>query len=172
MTATTQRDAPTFEDLEAYRGELVGYCYRVLGASSEAEDAVQETLTKAWRNLDRFEGRSSLRTWLYRIASNTCFDMGGAVQRRARPMDLSQPWSLEGSFGEILPEATWVQPLPGARAVTTTWGADPSIAVEDRESLRLAFVTVSAERIEQGVSVLGTLFREAIAKAAPQPRAA
>lgn len=141
MTSTTDRHAPTFEDLEAYRGELVGYCYRMLGASSEAEDAVQETLTKAWRSLDRFEGRSSLRTWLYRIASNTCFDMSAAVQRRARPMDLSQPWSLDGSFGEILPEATWIQPVPGTSMATTRWGADPSVAVEDRESLRLAFIS-------------------------------
>ncbi|MEZ5180881.1 MAG: sigma-70 family RNA polymerase sigma factor [Acidimicrobiales bacterium] len=140
MTATTQRNAPTFDELERYRGELTGNCYRMLGASSEAEDAVQETLTKAWRNLDRFEGRSSLRTWLYRIASNTCFDMTGAVQRRARPMDLSQPWSLDGSFGEILPEATWIQPVPGASMSTSTWGAEPSAAVEDRESLRLAFI--------------------------------
>jgi RNA polymerase sigma-70 factor (ECF subfamily) len=136
VTTTTSY---TFEDLEAFRGELVGYCYRMLGSSSEAEDAVQEALTKAWRNLDRFEGRSSLRTWLYRIASNTCFDQLGAVQRRARPMDLSQPWSLDGSFGEILPEATWIQPLPGGR---TRPGADePGAVVEARESVRLAFIS-------------------------------
>ncbi|MEZ5205006.1 MAG: sigma-70 family RNA polymerase sigma factor [Acidimicrobiales bacterium] len=140
MVAPTHPASPTFDDLESYRAELVGYCYRMLGASSEAEDAVQETLTKAWRNLDRFEGRSSVRTWLYRIASNTCFDLSGAVQRRARPMDLSEPWTLDGSFGEILPEATWVQPLPGGRA-RPQGGDDPSVVVEDREGLRLAFIS-------------------------------
>jgi RNA polymerase sigma-70 factor (ECF subfamily) len=129
----------TFDDLEQYRGELIGYCYRMLGSSSEAEDAVQDTLTKAWRNLHRFEGRSSLRTWLYRIASNACFDQVGAVQRRARPMDLSQSWSLDGSFGEILPEATWIQPLPGGRSRPDA--NDPGAVVESRESVRLAFIS-------------------------------
>jgi RNA polymerase sigma-70 factor (ECF subfamily) len=136
-TATTR--SHSFEDLEAFRGELVGYCYRMLGSSSEAEDAVQEALTKAWRNLDRFEGRSSLRTWLYRITSNVCFDQMSAVQRRARPMDLSQPWSLDGSFGEILPEATWIQPLPGGRVRPDA--AEPGAVVEARESVRLAFIS-------------------------------
>lgn len=77
-------------ELESYRRELNAYCYRMLGSPFEAEDAVQETLFKAWRNLDTFEGRSSLRTWLYRIASNVCFDMLKSGQRRAMPMDLNE----------------------------------------------------------------------------------
>jgi RNA polymerase sigma-70 factor (ECF subfamily) len=130
--------AATAEDLEAYRGELVGYCYRMLGSAPDAEDAVQLTLTKAWRALDRFEGRSSLRTWLYRIASNVCFDELRAGQRRARPMDLSGPWEAQGPIGEILPEATWIGPLPDDRVRASM--PDPAAAAEVRESLRLAFV--------------------------------
>src|SRR6202451_3696155 len=75
-------------DLEPFRRELTGYCYRMLGSGFEAEDAVQETMLRAWRAQDRFEGRSSVRSWLYRIATNVCIDMGRQVQRRARPMDM------------------------------------------------------------------------------------
>src|SRR6476659_6903314 len=75
--------------LEAHRVELTGYCYRILGSAFEAEDAVQETFIRAWRSFDRFEGRASFRSWLYKIATNVCFDMKGASQRRARPIDIN-----------------------------------------------------------------------------------
>src|ERR1700730_19017415 len=74
--------------LESHRGELTGYCYRMMGAGSEAEDAVQETMVRAWASIDRFEGRSSLRTWLYSIANNICIDMLRSPQRRGRPMEM------------------------------------------------------------------------------------
>ncbi len=89
-TATTDLDAT----LEQYRVELTGYCYRMLGSSFEAEDAVQDTMIRAWRSLDKFEGRSSLRSWLYRIATNVCLDMLSAGNKRARPMDLTESTPL------------------------------------------------------------------------------
>ena len=127
-------------DLEPFRRELTGYCYRMLGSGFEAEDAVQETMVRAWRNADRFEGRSSLRSWLYRIATNVCIDMQRQVQRRARPMEMgpSSP-PVESLLGPLLPEATWITPIPDA-AVSTA-GLDPAEQAEYRESIRLAFVT-------------------------------
>src|SRR5260370_29941561 len=77
--------------LESHRRELTGYCYRMLGAGSEAEDAVQETMVRAWASIDRFEGRSTLRTWLYSIANNVCVDMLRSPQRRAPPMEEGPP---------------------------------------------------------------------------------
>src|SRR5579859_2305259 len=100
------------DDLELYRRELTGYCYRMLGSGFEAEDAVQETLVRAWRAGDRFEGRSSVRSWLYRIATNVCLDMLRGRQRRARPMELggSLPPEPE-SLATVLPEHAWVSPI-------------------------------------------------------------
>src|SRR5438445_12012757 len=100
------------DELEVYRRELTGYCYRMLSSGFEAEDAVQDTLLRAWRSIDRFEGRASLRSWLYRIATNVCLDMLGGKQRRARPMDLGGARSPDGPIGEILPEVPWIEPAP------------------------------------------------------------
>src|ERR1044072_6684126 len=88
LSGVSTADTALELDLEAYRRELTGYCYRMLGSSFEAEDAVQETMVRAWRNLDTFEGRSSVRSWLYRIATNVCLDLLRGRQRRAAPMDL------------------------------------------------------------------------------------
>jgi RNA polymerase sigma-70 factor (ECF subfamily) len=126
-------------DLEPFRRELTGYCYRMLGSGFEAEDAVQDTMIRAWRNRDRFEGRSSLRSWLYRIATNVCIDMHRQVQRRARPMEMgpaSPP--IESHLGPLLPEATWVTPIPDDRVAPDT--ADPAEIALHRETIRLAFV--------------------------------
>src|SRR4051812_38316438 len=104
-------------ELEAHRRELTGYCYRMLGSGFEAEDAVQETLVRAWKSIDRFEGRSALRSWLYRIATNVCVDMQRGPQRRARPMDLGPSSSADSALGGIVPEHAWVQPIQDARVV-------------------------------------------------------
>ncbi len=133
--------APETElDLESYRRELTGYCYRMMGSGFEAEDAVQETMVRAWRKADGFEGRSSVRSWLYRIATNVCIDMQRQVQRRARPMEMG-PASPpdESRLGPPLPEATWVTPVADDRVVGDL--SDPADVAEFRESIRLAFVT-------------------------------
>jgi RNA polymerase sigma-70 factor (ECF subfamily) len=124
--------------LERYRVELTGYCYRMLGSAFEAEDAVQETLVRAWRGLDRFEGRSALRSWLYRIATNVCLSMLTASQRRARPMDLAPATTADTPLPVALPEAVWIEPVPDGRVVPD--GGDPAEVAVARESVRLAFV--------------------------------
>jgi RNA polymerase sigma-70 factor (ECF subfamily) len=124
--------------LEGHRAELTGYCYRMLGSAFEAEDAVQETLVRAWRAIDRFEGRSQLRSWLYRIATNVCLDMATARQRRARPMDLGPAASADNGLAPPLPETAWLEPIPDGRVVPT--GGDPADVIVARESIRLAFV--------------------------------
>mgnify|MGYP004485597519 CR=1 FL=1 len=127
----------TIEQLERHRGELTGYCYRMLGSAFEAEDAVQDTLVRAWRGIGDFEGRSALRSWLYRIATNVCLTMLGGAQRRARPMELGPPGSGGATFpGEPRPDEIWVGPVPDARVLP----ADPAEVVVGRESIRLAFV--------------------------------
>src|ERR1700730_2320702 len=106
-----------FGDLEQHRRELTAYCYRMLGSPFEAEDAVQETLLRGWRAIERVEGRASLRSCLYRIATNVCLDMLDGKERRARPMDLGPARSPDGPLGEILPEVTWVEPVPDGRVM-------------------------------------------------------
>jgi RNA polymerase sigma-70 factor, ECF subfamily len=101
--------------LEQVRVELIGYCYRMLGSAFEAEDAVQETLVRAWRRLDRFdEDGAPLRSWLYAIATNVCLDMLRSAQRRARAMDLGPASSAGAGLGVPLPERSWVWPIPTA----------------------------------------------------------
>jgi RNA polymerase sigma-70 factor (ECF subfamily) len=126
-----------FGDLERHRRELTAHCYRMLGSPFEAEDAVQDTLLRAWRSFDSFEGRASLRSWLYRIATNVCLDMLDSKQRRARPMELGEARSPDGPIGEILPETTWIEPVPD---VLVAGEGDPARVAESRESIRLAFV--------------------------------
>jgi RNA polymerase sigma-70 factor (ECF subfamily) len=128
----------TEANLEQYRAELTGYAYRMLGSAFEAEDAVQETFIRAWRALDRFEGRSALRSWLYRIATNVCLDMLASRERRARPMDLGPALTADTALGPALPDGKWVEPAPDARVLPT--GGDPATLSELRESIRLAFV--------------------------------
>jgi RNA polymerase sigma-70 factor (ECF subfamily) len=132
LTAT-----PAFGELEDHRRELTAHCYRMLGSPFEAEDAVQDTLLRAWRSLDRFEGRAALRSWLYRIATNVCLDMLKGRQRRARPMDLGAARSPDGPIGDILPEVTWIEPVPDGLVVSD---GDPAAVAESRETIRLAFV--------------------------------
>jgi RNA polymerase sigma-70 factor (ECF subfamily) len=125
--------------LEAYRPELTAHCYRMLGSAFEAEDAVQDTLVRAWKGLDRFEGRSALRSWLYRIATNVCLTMLSSAQLRVRPMDLGPAGSGRASDpGEPRPEQVWVGPVPDGRVLSGA--ADPADVVAGRESIRLAFI--------------------------------
>ncbi len=126
-------------DLEQHRRELTGFCYRMLGSGAEAEDAVQETFVKAWRSADRFEGRSSLRTWLFRIAHNVCIDMSRSPQRRARPVDLgpARPPDPE-HLAEVLPEDRWITPVADEAVIDLT--GDPASVAAARDSIRLAFV--------------------------------
>ncbi len=133
---TTELDVE--RELETHRRELTGYCYRMLGSGSEAEDAVQETLIRAWRSIDRFEGRSSLRSWLYRIATNVCLDMHRGPQRRARPMDLGPSSTVETAQLRPQPENTFVQPIADGRVLPED--GDPADVAAARESIRLAFV--------------------------------
>lgn len=125
-------------DFEQHRPELTGLCYRMLGSSFDAEDAVQETLIRAWRGFDRFEGRAAVRSWLHRIATNVCLDMLESRSRRARPMDLGPAGSAEAPFLDTLPEEAWILPIPDGRALQAP--GDPAELVSARETIRLAFV--------------------------------
>src|SRR5947208_3060677 len=123
--------------LDHYRRELTAYCYRMLGSPFEAEDAVQETMIRAWRGIDRFEGRAALRSWLYRIATNVSLDMLNGRERRARPMDLGPAHEPVAANLNTLPEATWIQPVPDTLVAED---ADPADVAVGRETVRLAFV--------------------------------
>src|SRR5579884_350218 len=118
--------------LDQYRGELTGYCYRMLASPFEAEDAVQETMLRAWRAYDRFEGRAALKSWLYRIATNVCLDMLNGRERRARPMDLGPSGEPIIDNLHTLPETTWLQPVPDTLL-------DPADLAQQKESIKLAF---------------------------------
>jgi RNA polymerase sigma-70 factor (ECF subfamily) len=124
----TADSAALEQQLEQHRSELKAYCYRMLASPFEAEDAVQETFIRAWRGFDRFEGRSALRSWLYRIATNVCLDMLSSKERRARPMDLGP--AREPVLENLsTPEVPWIEPIP-----------DPADVAVERDTIRLAFV--------------------------------
>jgi RNA polymerase sigma-70 factor, ECF subfamily len=136
--AATSASGELERQLEQHRAELTAYCYRMLASPFEAEDAVQETFLRAWRGIDRFEGRAALRSWLYRIATNVCLDMLNGRQRRARPMDLGPAREPIEANLNVLPEVTWVQPAPDELVVSEQ--SDPAEVTAGRESVRLAFI--------------------------------
>ena len=125
--------------LESHRRELTVFCYRMLGSAFDAEDAVQDSMVRAWRSIERFDGRSSLRTWLYRIATNVCLDQLAGRSRRAWPMELG-PCSapVQESPGSPLAELPWIEPVPDVRVLPER--GDPADVAVTRESVRLAFV--------------------------------
>ncbi|HZD01978.1 MAG TPA: sigma-70 family RNA polymerase sigma factor [Actinomycetes bacterium] len=124
--------------LEHHRAELTAYAYRMLGSAFDAEDAVQETLLRAWRGIDRFQGRAALRSWLYRIATNVCLDLLSGRTRRARPMDLASAQTADAPLGQALAETAWILPIPDGRVPPAD--GDPAEVAESRETIRLAFV--------------------------------
>lgn len=123
-----------------HRRELTGYCYRMLGSAFDAEDAVQETMVRAWRGLADFEGRSALRSWLYRIATNVCLDQLNGRQRRALPMDLAgDPYPpVPASLAGRRPTTAWIEPVLDRQVLPED--GDPAEQAVARESIRLAFV--------------------------------
>ena len=129
-------------ELERHRRELTGYCYRMMGAGSEAEDAVQETFLRAWRARGGFERRAALRSWLYKIATNVCIDMPQRPQRRARPMDLASVSTTATATLNQLSDDAWVQPIADSRVLED--GLDPAELAVQRDTLRLAFIAALA----------------------------
>jgi RNA polymerase sigma-70 factor (ECF subfamily) len=127
----------TVTHLEEHRAALTGHCYRMLGSALDADDAVQETMVRAWRGLDRFDGRSSLRTWLYRIATNVCLDALADRSRRERPVEEGPAGSVDDPL-EDRPRTHWLEPVPDARALPAD--IDPGERAVLRQSIRLAFV--------------------------------
>jgi RNA polymerase sigma-70 factor (ECF subfamily) len=131
----------------------------MLGSSFEAEDAVQDTMVRAWRNYEKFEGRSSLRSWLYRIATNVCLDMLSAGNKRARPVDLSDSTPLAQAALSPRADNTWLEPMPDARVLPTV--ADPAEAAVAKESVRLAFMAALQQLPPKQRAVL--ILREVLA---------
>jgi RNA polymerase sigma-70 factor, ECF subfamily len=126
-----------FADFEQYRPALIAYCYRMLGSPFDAEDAVQEAFVRAWRGRDRFEGRSTVRSWLYRIATNVCLDVLKGEDRRVRPMDLGGACEPLAIHLNIPTDKKWVEPIPMSLIAPER---DPADQAVERESVRLAFV--------------------------------
>jgi RNA polymerase sigma-70 factor, ECF subfamily len=136
-TSVPPADGELEERLEQHRPELTGYCYRMLASPFEAEDAVQETMLRAWRGYERFEGRAALRSWLYRIATNVCLDMLGGRSRRALPMDLGPARAPVAANLNTPPEVTWIEPIPDGPLAAES---DPAELALRSETIRLAFV--------------------------------
>lgn len=159
MSGTAGTTSELDVTLEKHRVELTGYCYRMLGSSFEAEDAVQDTMVRAWRSFEKFEGRSSIRSWLYRIATNVCLDMLNAGNRRARPMDLTAAAPLAQAALTPRPDNVWLEPMPDARVLPSV--SDPAEAAVAKESVRLAFVAALQQLPPKQRAVL--ILREVLA---------
>src|SRR5436190_1694279 len=130
LTAAQAGGEDAFRRLvEQHQGELHAHCYRMLGSVHDAEDALQEALLRAWRALPRFEGRSSVRAWLYRIATNTCIDAANRRPKRVLPIDVGPPSDANDGPGPPLIEIAWVEPYP-----------DTALTYEQREGVELAFI--------------------------------
>jgi RNA polymerase sigma-70 factor, ECF subfamily len=137
MAVDAVTEGAELAQLELHRVALTGHCYRMLGSAVDADDAVQETMVRAWKSLARFEGRSSLRTWLYRIATNVCLDALAEGARRTRPIEDGPLGSTDDQL-EARPRSHWLEPIPDARAIPRE--ADPAEKLVLRQSIRLAFV--------------------------------
>ena len=137
MHQSTVAVVSEFGELEQHRTQLIAYCYRMLGSPFDAEDAVQEAFVRAWRNRDRFEGRSAMRSWLYRIATNVCLDMLKGKERRLRPVDLGPALEPLESNLNARSAKEWIEPIPEN---LISQEKDPADQAVERESVRLAFV--------------------------------
>ena len=131
-------EVPIEQEFEVHRRALTGYCYRMIGSGAEAEDAVQETMVRAWKAADKLEARDALKAWLFRIANNVCLDMLQSAQRRAVPMDLGPASNADAPLGAPLVESAWVRPIADARVLPEE--ADPAELAAQKETLKLAFV--------------------------------
>lgn len=141
LAAARDGDERAFGSLvEPRRAELHAHCYQMLGSVHDAEDALQEALLRAWRGLTRFKGHSSLRSWLYKIATNACLDLIGRRRRRVLPMDYGPAFDPHGAFGEPLSESVWIEPYPDEALGSSAGLSGPEAAYEHRESVELAFV--------------------------------
>src|SRR6185436_1735633 len=141
---TVATSAPTEEDfrllVEGHRRELHAHCYRMLGSLHDAEDALQETLLRAWRGLPAFGGRAPLRAWLYRIATNACLDAISRRSRRVLPIDYGPSSTPSSGNGEPLLESVWIEPYPDEAVGLPDGYAAPEARYEQREAVELAFI--------------------------------
>jgi RNA polymerase sigma-70 factor, ECF subfamily len=141
LEAARRGDDDAFDRLAGpYRGELYAHCYRMLGSAADAEDALQETLVRAWRGLPRFEGRSSVRSWLYKIATNACLRAIERRPRRVLPVDYGPAADPHDDPAEPVTEAVWLEPYPEARLGLGSDPASPEARYEQREGVELAFI--------------------------------
>jgi RNA polymerase sigma-70 factor (ECF subfamily) len=138
--ARAQDEAAFAQLVEPYRGELHAHCYRMLGSLHDAEDALQETLLRTWRGLARFEGRSSLRSWLYTIATNACLTAIEKRPKRVLPVDYGPPVDPHDGPGEPLVESVWIEPYPDETIGVEDGYAAPEARYEQREAIELAFI--------------------------------
>jgi RNA polymerase sigma-70 factor (ECF subfamily) len=151
-------------DTEEFRRELLAHCYRLLGSVTDAEDLVQETYLRAWRSYEGFEGRSSVRTWLYQIATNACLTELARHSRRMLPSGLGEPESDPEVYPAPGPAVSWLQPVPDALVMPDS--ADPAAIVTARESLRLALIASLQYLTPQQRAVL--VLRDVLAFRAPE----